>query len=51
MASSLVIQKLDEVWGIDEVSVDAHGQTVRGIDEEWLSLGSAFGVMLARHSR
>ena len=41
MAADLAVQIPDQFGGIDEVSVDAHGQAIRRVDEEGLRFQSA----------
>lgn len=40
MATSFVVQELDEIGGVDKVTINGHGQTEWGVDEEWLRFGA-----------
>jgi hypothetical protein len=51
VATGLVVEEGDEVGGVDEVAVDAHGQTVGRVDEERLSLSTVMHFVSDANSK
>jgi len=44
---SFLVEELAEVFGVDEVTVDAHGDTERGVDVEGLSFRAAVAFLVS----
>lgn len=42
-----LVEELAEVFGVDEVTVDAHGDTERSVDVERLSFGAVVAFLVS----